>query len=77
MIMTAMSISKPFDLQDLAMPFVRRLLPGRVEPEDHVRVEVRVRSYDDVVELVPAGSKSAPWSEAGRMPVGAILDCYL
>ena len=75
--MTVMSIFKPFDLKDLAIPFVRRSLPGRVESEDAIRVEVRVRSYDDVVELVPAGSTSAPWSEAGRLPVGTLLDCYI
>lgn len=77
MFMTAMSISNAFDLQDLATPSVRRRLPGPVEADDPVRVEVRVRSYDDVLELVPVSSTSVPWLEAGGLPVGTLLDCYL
>ncbi len=77
MFMTAMGISKAFGLQDFSSPSVRRRLPGPVEADDPVRVEVRVRSYDDVLEMVPAGSASAPWLEAGGLPVGTLLDCYL
>ena len=77
-LMMNLSIHKPFDLHDLAAaakPVVHRLLPGRVEATDRIHVDVRVRSYDDVLELAP--SKPAPWLKTGCLPVGSLLDCYL
>ncbi|UCD50020.1 MAG: hypothetical protein JSW27_21125 [Phycisphaerales bacterium] len=71
-----MSISNAFGLQDLVSSAVRRRLPGSVADDDRIRVEVRVRSYDDALELSPADSTSVPWSQAGRLPVGTLLDCY-
>lgn len=77
MTMAALSISSVLGLQDFASPSVRRRLPGPVEADDPVRVEVRVRSYDDVLELVPVDATSAPWSKPGGLPVGTLLDCYV
>ena len=76
--MTDWGISKPFDPHDLAtgaVSFARRLLPGQVEHVDRVRVDVRVRLYDDVLELAPP--TPAPWLQKGRLPVGVLLDCYV
>lgn len=78
MFMMNLSVDKPFDLHDLAVaarPLVRCLLPGRVEASDRIHVDVRVRSYDDVVELAP--SRPAPWLKTGSLPIGSLLDCYL
>lgn len=76
--MMDLSIRQPFGLQDLAealLPPLRRALPGPAEPDDRIYVDVRVRSYDDVVELAPA--EPAPWLKKGLLPVGSLLDCYL
>jgi len=77
MTMAALSISSVLGLQDFASPSVRRRLPGPTEVDDHIRVEVRVRSYDDVLEIVPADAPAAPWSQPGGLPVGTLLDCYV
>ncbi len=77
-LMMNVSIRQAFGLQDLAtvvVPSLRRALPGPADPDDGIHVDVRVRSYDDVVELVP--TQPAPWQERGRLPVGSLLDCYL
>jgi len=66
-----------FGVQDLASLSVRRRLPSAAAADGPVRVEVRVRSYDDVLEIVPADAAAAPWSQPGGMPVGTLLDCYV
>ena len=76
--MMNLSVHKPFDLNDLAAaarPFARRLLPGRVESGDSVRVDVHVRSYGDALPAV----RPMPTvrSTTGQMPIGTLLDCYL
>ncbi len=63
------------NIRAAAAPFVRRLLPGRVETEDPIRVDVRIRSYDESLPLVPR--MSAPRAKAVRLPIGSLLDCYL
>jgi len=76
--MMNLTVHKPFDLHDLAdaaRPFVRRLLPGRAESADPVRVDVHVRAYGDA--LPAARPMPAVRSQTGQMPVGTLLDCYL
>jgi len=63
------------DIRSATAPFVRRLVPGRAETEDPIRVDVRIRSYDESQPLAPR--ISAPHAQTGRLPVGALLDCYL
>lgn len=59
----------------VSAPFLRRLLPGRVETEDPIRVDVHVRSYDEAKPLAPRAC--ALGARTGRLPVGTLLDCYL
>lgn len=65
------------DIHDavLSTPFLRRLLPGRVEAEDPIRVDVHVRSYSDGQPLAPRNCDLG--ARTGRLPVGTLLDCYL
>lgn len=68
---------KPIDLCDLAAslkPLVSRMLPGRTEPEDPLRVDVHVRSYDDSAPLAFAVRTAG--AQAGPLPVGTVLDYY-
>ena len=58
----------------VATSFLRRLLPDAVA-EEPIRVDVRVRSYDDTQPLV--FRSSAINSKTGRRPVGTLLDCYV
>ncbi len=63
------------DLAALVKPVVARMLPGSVEPEETIRVDVHVRSYDDSASLAP--HQVPIESKTGRLPVGTILDCYV
>ena len=63
------------DIHRVAVPFLRRLLPARAETDDPIRVDVRIRSYDESLPLAPRMSSAR--AEAGRLPVGTLLDCYL
>jgi len=58
-----------------AKPLVARLLTGQTEGEDPLRVDVHVRSYDDSATLAPATPALRP--QAGPLPVGTLLDCYV
>jgi len=78
MLMMNLSVHKPFDLNDLAIaarPFVRLLLPGQVQADDPIRVDVHVRAYGDALPAV----RPMPTVrfQTGQMPVGTLLDCYL
>jgi len=78
MLMMNLSVHKPFDFNDLAnaaRPFVRRLLPGQVQADDPIRVDVHVRTSGEAVPAVRP--MPAVRSRRGRMPVGTLLDCYL
>ena len=49
-------------------------LPG-VEPQEPIRVQVRIRRYADTLPEIRRLRKDSP--ELSRLPVGAILDCYV
>jgi hypothetical protein len=63
------------DIRDVTTPSARGLLPGRADTDDPIRVDVRVRSYDESPELAPR--IPAARATHGRLPVGTLLDCYL
>ncbi|MBN1359537.1 MAG: hypothetical protein JW993_03045 [Sedimentisphaerales bacterium] len=52
----------------------RRLLPGGALAEEPIRVDVRVRSYDEA-PLAPRTLTLVP--KDGTLPIGTLLDCYL
>ena len=67
-----LSLGSIYDVATAA-PFLRRLLPGAAE--EPVRVDVRVRSYDEVASLAARSAAIGP--RTGRLPVGTLLDCYV
>jgi len=48
---------------------------SRLPPQEPIPVQVRIRQYADV--LPPVQQPSAGNLDLGRMPVGAVLDCYM
>ena len=59
-----------YDSTVRVVPPRRRLLSGRVAPDDPIQVEVRVRSHADVSAPVPARGNTT-------QRVGTLLDCYM
>lgn len=45
-----------------------------VEPQEPIRVRVRVRQYGDSFPQVSRRSKKP---DLGQLPVGSLLDCYV
>jgi hypothetical protein len=48
---------------------------GGVQPQEPIHVQVRIRQYGDALPEIRRGHTSGP--NLGRLPVGAMLDCYV
>lgn len=46
-----------------------------VQPQEPIHVQVRIRQYGDALPEIRRGYASGP--NLGRLPVGAMLDCYI
>lgn len=49
--------------------------PRILEPQEPIRVRVRVRQYVDSALTTPQTCHERP--DLGQLPVGSILDCYV